>query len=258
MTNHKFITRFFLLFLLFGSISCRQSTLYIPEHVEAKDSALHPLTGQPLSPDFLWNPMSASFDVLDPILAHADLLFQIPGQKDFLYYAVWGESPFLPQDSLLTEADSSADTFARSLHVPYAQGAQQNLSYSLLPRFSFDSAKDTRHFKEEGALFPAEENAPIFIYDSKSMTYSQEDMPGFSWTNVFLLEVDITFSTDGTIQFPLDGGTGFYMSHGFYEEIRWQTYPDENRFALRDENSAPLTLFPGNSFFMLIPYSLYG
>lgn len=257
MTNHKFIVRVLILLLFFCGISCHQ-TMYASESAEAKKPALHPLNGRPLSSDFLWDPMSASFDTLDPVLTHADLLFQIPGQNGFHYYAVWGESPSLPSDSRLAEANSAAATFALSLHVPYAQDVGQTLSYSLLPRFSFDSAKDTRHFKEEGVLFPAEENAPIFIYDSKSMMYSQEDMPGFSWTNIFLLEVDITFSMDGTIQFSLDGGTGFYMSHGFYEEIRWQTYPDENRFALRDENSAPLTLFPGNSFFMLIPYSLYG
>ena len=255
MTNHKFIVRFLVLLLFFCGISCHQ-TMYASESAEAKKPALHPLTGRPLSSDFLWDPMSVSFDTLDPVLTHADLLFQIPGQNGFHYYAVWGESPSLPSDSRLAEANSAAATFALSLHVPYAQDVGQTLSYSLLPRFSFDLTAG--YLKEEGALLPMEENAPIFIYDSKSMTYRQENMPGFSWTNVFLLEVDITCSMDGTIQFPVDGGTGFYLSHGAYEEIRWQTYPDENRFALRDENSEPLMLFPGNSFFMLIPYSLYG
>ena len=255
MTNHKFIVCFLVLLLFFCSISCHQ-TIFISELAKAETPALHPLTGRPLSPDFLWDPMSASFDTLDPVLTQADLLFQIPGQNGFLYYAVWGQSPSLPPDSLLAEADNSAATFALSLHVPYAQGVEQSLSYSLLPRFSFDLAEG--HLQEKGALLPSEENAPIFIYDSKSMTYRLENMPGFSWTNVFLLEVDITYSMDGTIQFPLNGGTGFYLSHGSYEEIRWQTCPDERHFALRDENSEPLMLFPGNSFFMLIPYSLYG
>ena len=96
MTNHKFIVRFLVLLLFFCSISCHQ-TIFISELAKAETPALHPLTGRPLSPDFLWDPMSASFDTLDPVLTQADLLFQIPGQNGFLYYAVWGSLLLSPQ-----------------------------------------------------------------------------------------------------------------------------------------------------------------
>lgn len=249
----RFFTCCLLLVLFLSSLSCHKESL-LPD-VKAFPS--HPFTGLPLSSDFVFTPVSGLFS-LHPALTRADLLFQIPGGKDFLYYALWADIGDVPTDLPAQPFHKAAEILSDSLQVPYEEESEPKPLCSSRPRFSFYPPDYEGSLKEEGALLPLEENAPAFLYDPESKTYSRCDMPGFSWTNVFLLETDITYAPDGTVCFPTEGGTGFYMSRDSHREIRWQTYPEEGRLALRDENGEALFLFPGNSFFMLIPYNLYG
>lgn len=94
-----------------------------------------------------------------------------------------------------------------------------------------------------------------FLYDLDTRQYYRSDRPDISFTNLFLLETDLTYSSDFQLKVDYMGGTGFYLTNGTVREIRWQTYENRIPFlALRDEYSNTLYLNAGSSYFMFYQY----
>lgn len=94
-----------------------------------------------------------------------------------------------------------------------------------------------------------------FLYDPDTRQYYRSDQPDITFTNLLLLETDLTYSSDFQLKVDYMGGTGFYLTNGTVREIRWQTYENRIPFlALRDEHSNTLYLNAGPSYFMFYQY----
>ena len=99
-----------------------------------------------------------------------------------------------------------------------------------------------------------------FTYDAETNTYLKEhngnaQIDGvtgtqLAFTNVLILETDIGEHANGTHRDVrwYNGGTGYYISNGAVQKIKWTKAGIESRILLFDENGNELTINAGKSY----------
>ena len=101
---------------------------------------------------------------------------------------------------------------------------------------------------------------PTFTYDAESNTYLKQhngvnQIDGvtgtqLAFTNVLILETVIGDHPNGThrdVKWS-EGGTGYYISNGAAQKIKWSKASIESRICLFDESGKELTMNAGKSY----------
>lgn len=102
-----------------------------------------------------------------------------------------------------------------------------------------------------------------FIYDPETGLYGKtslgswhtdEDGAQISFTNLFILNCNITMKADGMLsEFDFYKGTGLYVTAGGVQEITWQKGGPVDALRLLDSNGRELEVQPGKSYIGFVP-----
>lgn len=123
------------------------------------------------------------------------------------------------------------------------EATQVGVTYSDISASGFDyNAKDGVYYKNimvAGAMTP----------------HMDEDGSRLSYKNVILLQCEITDKQDGVSQdFNFGaGGTGFYVTAGGMQEIRWEKQDIDQPLRLLDSAGKELQVQPGKSYIGVLP-----
>ena len=102
----------------------------------------------------------------------------------------------------------------------------------------------------------------VFDYDEETKTYfkmhnGEPQVDGkegtqLEFTNVFVLETDIGVDPNGTHKaVNWYEGTGYYVSNGVAQEIKFMKESEQDRLILLDKNGKELSINPGKSYFAI-------
>lgn len=102
-----------------------------------------------------------------------------------------------------------------------------------------------------------------FTYDEEDKVYykqhsgsaHKDSVSGeqLNYTNVFVLETDVTNYKDGYLmKVALDGGNGYYISMGKSQKITWQKKSEGDTIEVFESAGIPLAVNPGNSYIGII------
>lgn len=102
-----------------------------------------------------------------------------------------------------------------------------------------------------------------FTYDSAKKVYLKQHNGNphmdsatgeqLSYTNVFVLETDISVrDSHGRMNVDWTGGTGYYLSGGAYQKIKWSKPTESDPISITDENGSPIQVNTGKSYFGII------
>lgn len=109
----------------------------------------------------------------------------------------------------------------------------------------------------------AEPYYSTFTYDSAKKVYlkqhngsphmDQSTGEQLSYTNVFVLETDISVrDSKGRMNVDWTGGTGYYLSGGAYQKIKWSKPTEHDGITITDENGNAIQVNTGKSYFGII------
>ncbi|MDD5952622.1 MAG: DUF3048 domain-containing protein [Oscillospiraceae bacterium] len=145
-----------------------------------------------------------------------------------------------------------------------------------------DKNEPILHFREEGKIVaPDDGNSPCttvdfrfsddaaepyfstFTYDAAKKVYLKQHNGNphmdaaadtqLSYTNVFVLETDLSVrDAKGRMNVDWTGGTGYYVSAGACQKIKWSKPTEEDTIRITDENGKDITVNAGKSYFGII------
>lgn len=104
-----------------------------------------------------------------------------------------------------------------------------------------------------------------FTYSSETNTYFKQHSGSahidssngeqLNYTNVFVLETDVSYYTDGyLLEVDWTGGTGYYISGGYVQEITWTKSTERSMIQVFDLNGNEISVNSGNSYIGVIDY----
>ena len=105
-----------------------------------------------------------------------------------------------------------------------------------------------------------------FIYDSANKTYQRgtNNSPFIDYVtgetenfkNVFVLQTTMRYYSDGKMRdIDLDGGKGYYVTNGGYQEITWSKSGDYSPIKFKDMEGNELAVNKGNSYICIMNQS---
>lgn len=133
---------------------------------------------------------------------------------------------------------------------------QFNLPGQLTSNPDESCEKLTIHFSEEYfSTFTYNTGDGLYYKEHSGQPHMVQDTgTQLAFTNVFVLETDIG-SKDGYLkEVDCTGGTGYYISNGTMQEIRWQKKDAFDRIRLMDTDGNELQVNAGKSFIGVTQY----
>lgn len=105
-----------------------------------------------------------------------------------------------------------------------------------------------------------------FTYNEETNTYYKQHSGSahidsstgeqLNYTNVFVLETDVTTYTDGYLmQVDWTGGTGYYVSGGYVQQITWVKSTERDMIQVFDLDGNEIEVNSGNSYMGVIDYN---
>lgn len=117
---------------------------------------------------------------------------------------------------------------------------QVNLAFSdsYYSTFRYDATDKTYYKSHNG-------NAHMDIATGEQLNY----------TNVFVLETNISVRNEkGLMDVDWTGGTGYYISGGAYQQIKWSKPKESSNIQITDQDGNPVKVNTGKSYFGIINY----
>ena len=157
-----------------------------------------------------------------------DLLIEVPTENETLYLAV--------NTSALPSSSASPSSFCQLLTSGF---------------YAIDNTFFDFHNQS-----PFEKESVTFTVNDRLFTY-EDGLYDDTWTNIFILEVDIYYDANQTWHVNTDGGTGYYFCNGTHLDIRWQKISPDQPLTLWTTEGKPLSVQPGRSYIIFTQYDSF-
>lgn len=147
--------------------------------------------------------------------------------------------------------------------ITYDEGFDVNV-FDFVDEVDFSSTVGTTTCSKVNLVFStsyystftySEETGTYFKQHSGSAHIDSSNGEQLNYVNVFVLETDVTNYTDGYLKVvDWTGGTGYYISGGYAQEITWTKDTERSMIQVFDLDGNEIEVNAGNSYIGVIDY----
>ncbi len=98
------------------------------------------------------------------------------------------------------------------------------------------------------------EDHKYYKLHSGNIHYDQSTGEQLAYTNILILQSDEYYSEDGYRHIDTMGGTGYYISNGTYEEIKWSRASEYDRIEVTSPDGKEITMNAGTFYIGVVDY----
>ncbi len=152
---------------------------------------------------------------------------------------------------------------SQDIRTTYDDGFDVNL-FDFVDEVNFDVKTNVSACSTLKLAFSASYYS-TFTYNEETNTYYKQHSGSahidsstgeqLNYTNVFVLQTDVTTYTDGYLmQVDWTGGTGYYVSGGYSQQITWTKSTERDMIQVFDLDGNEIEVNTGNSYMGVIDY----